>query len=575
MPLEESIRKHALKNALDYGKADAKSVVGKVLAEFPEAKQDMKGTMQKIALEIAAVSALSKIEIAREFSKYESEFAAIAKHKAESSGVAKLELPNAEQGKVITRFPPEPSGYPHIGHAKAAWLDFESARTYGGRMLLRFDDTNPEKESQEFVEAILSGLSWLGITHAPQTFTSDYMEAFYTYAYSMLEKGDAYICTCQQDEIKKNRFGQKECPCRSLPAGEHIARWNGMHSSAMKEESAIVRFKGSMESPNTAMRDPALFRIITSPHYRQGKKYRVWPTYDFEAPILDSLEGITHAMRTKEYELRDELYFAILEKCGLRKPTLVEFSRLSIKNAPISKRLITPLIEQKKVSGWDDPRLPTLKGLARRGILPEAIKTFVLSFGLSKVESEPGWEKLLDENKKLLEPASQRRFFVRDPVPLQVRGAPGTIARIKNHPSNASLGMREIGTDGKFYVSGADADSLALNETLRLKELYNVKIVEKYPNLLVADYLGHDLVDCRKIQWAAKEDAVPCEISVPHDLLLESGEFNPNSLEVHRGFCESSCKGLPIGTILQFERYGFVRFDSSGPDKLSFVFTCS
>jgi glutamyl-tRNA synthetase len=572
MPLEESIRKHALKNALDYGKADAKSVVGKVLAEFPESKKDMKGTMQKIALEIAAVNSLTKIEVAKEVQKYEKEFAEIAQKKAESSGVQKIELPNAEQGKVVTRFPPEPSGYPHIGHAKAAWLDFEAARAYDGKMILRFDDTNPEKESQEFVVAITDGLGWLGIAHEPPTFTSDYMEAFYTYAYSMLENADAYVCTCPAEAVKKGRFEQKECACRSIGAAETIARWKGMHEGNMAEGSAIVRFKGSMTSPNTVMRDPTLFRIITASHYRQGKKYRVWPSYDFVAPIIDSLEGVTHAMRTKEYELRDELYFAILEKCGLRKPELVEFSRLSIKNAPISKRLITPLIEQKKVSGWDDIRLPTLKGLARRGILPEAIKTFVLSFGLSKVESEPGWDKLLDENKKLLEPVSPRRYFVQDPAFLMVRGAPGTIARIKNHPSNPGLGIREIGTDGKFMISKADAELLCVDDTFRLKELYNAKVIEKTPNGIVADFLGHDLIECKKIQWVAKEDSIPCEILVPHDLLLKDGGFNPSSLETQNGLCESSCKELSVGTILQFERYGFVRLDSISSAKLSVVF---
>ncbi|MFA6214907.1 MAG: glutamate--tRNA ligase, partial [Candidatus Micrarchaeia archaeon] len=471
LTLEESIRKHALKNAHDYKLAIPAKVIGKVLGEFPDAKKDMAGTMKLINEEAKRVNALSHEEVQKEMADFE-----YAERKEEKK---ELELPGAIQGHVLTRFPPEPSGYPHIGHAKAAWLDRAGAARHGGKMLLRFDDTNPEKEKQEYVEALKEGLVWLGIDWSEESYTSDRMDDFYTYCDEMFIKYKAYVCTCSAEQVKKGREEQKLCDCAAREPQENMALFRKMRDGKMGEGSAVVRFRGDMHSENTVMRDPTLFRIITAPHYRQGEKYKCWPSYDFVAPIMDSTEGITHAMRTKEYELRDELYFAILKILELRPPQLIEFSRLSIKNAPISKRLITPLIEQKKVEGWNDPRLPTLLALARRGILPEAVKTFVLSFGLSKVESEPNWDALLAENRRLLDERAMRRFFVKSPAALIVDGAPAKEVAVKSHPKNAGMGERKIAAGSEFYISGTDADALQAGETFRLKDLYNLVVTGK------------------------------------------------------------------------------------------------
>ncbi|MDD5337610.1 MAG: glutamate--tRNA ligase family protein, partial [Candidatus ainarchaeum sp.] len=353
MSLTETIRKHALKNAFDFGKPNPGAIAGKVIAEFPDAKKDMKETMRLIGEAVAEVSKLRKDEIEHKLKSY-----TFAEKKEEEK---KLALPNAEFGKVVTRFPPEPSGYPHIGHAKAAFLDYGCAKEYGGKMILRFDDTNPEKESQEYVDAIKEGLEWLGIEWDSESYSSDKMKLFYECAEKLMEKDAVYVCTCAQEQVSEGRTTGKACACKTLEKSETLARWKKMHSG-YKPGEAIVRLKGDLSAQNTVMRDPTLFRIISAEHYRQGKNYSVWPTYDFDAPIMDSMEGVTHAMRTKEYELRDELYFLLIKLLGLRVPDLVEFSRLSIKNAPIGKRFITPLVKEGKVMGWDDPRLPTLKG---------------------------------------------------------------------------------------------------------------------------------------------------------------------------------------------------------------------
>ncbi len=561
--LEEAIRKHALKNALDYGKTSPNAIIGKIINEFPDAKKDVKGAMAIAGKICSEINSMGKDAIQSAMSDY-----TYAEKKEEKKS---LELPNALQGKVITRFPPEPSGYLHIGHAKAAYLDYESAKRYGGKFLLRFDDTNPEKEKQEFVDAIISDLKWLGITPDEILFASDYMQKIYEYAQKMLSGRHAYVCTCPQEKAKEDRFAKRECECRQRSEKDNLQLFNEMLAGNVPEGTAAVRFSGNMSSENTAMRDPTLLRIIKSPHYRQGKKYCAWPSYDFEGAVMDSITGITHAMRTKEYELRDELYFAILDALHLRKPELVEFSRLQITGMPISKRLITPLIEQGKVSGYDDFRLPTLRGLARRGILPDAIKTFVLSFGLSKVESSPTLDALVAENKKIIDKASRRLFFVKNPTKITVQNPPqSSAALLKNHPTE-KMGERKISAGTEFFISGTDAEHLQPGSIFRLKGLYNLKAVSKEGEGILAEYAGTDLVDCPKMQWVTS-GFLSCIIKIPGLLFTPDEKFNEGNLVIDEGYCEEECKNLAPGSVIQFERYGFVKLDKKEEGKLEFIF---
>lgn len=557
-----TIRKHVLKNAFDYGKANAGSVVGKAIAEFPDCKKDMKKTMQMINEEIDRVAKLSKQEIEKEMSQFE-----YTEKKEEKKG---FNLQNAEQNKVLTRFPPEPSGYPHIGHAKAAFIDYESAKQYGGKMILRFDDTNPEKEKQEYVDAIKDGLNWLGVKWESESYTSDSMEKIYECAEKLISKDKAYVCTCDQEKISKLRAEMKPCDCRNIPKEKIFERWELMVAGKYKVGQAILRFKGDMASQNTVMRDSTLARLINVSHYRQKKKYCVWPSYDLAVVVMDGIERITHPMRTKEYELRDELYFDINNALEFTKPTLVEFSKLAIKNAPIGKRVITPLVTNKKVHGWDDPRLPTLAGLKRRGILPEAIRIFVLSFGLSKVESEPGWDGLLAENRKLLDPESRHYFFVPNPIKLEIEGMTTEKVELKSHPKK-DLGMRTIKVTKSIYIPQSDFEQLKEGEIFRLKDLCNVKIIKKGEE--IHGHVVHDEMVDKKVQWIS-DDKLDCEIFVPHDLLDEKGEFNKDSLVCIKGYCELNCAELNVGDIVQFERFGFCKLDKKEKKLLKFIYTC-
>ncbi len=540
--LEKVIRKHVLKNAFDYGKAQAGGVVGKVIAEIPDAKNDMKATMQLIGKIVADVNKLSKSEIEKQMNS----FTYVEKKEEEK----RIVFPNAEVGKVVVRLPPEPNGYSHIGHAKAFFLSWTGAREYGGKVILRWDDTNPEAEKQEFVDAIKEGITWLGIDWDEEVYCSDWMPRLYELNEMLIAQGDAYVCECSQDAIGQGREKKIRCKCVDFSQKEQLSKWKGMLEKKIKKGEAVVRLKGDMSSLNTVMRDPTLWRIIDSPHYRQGKKYCVWPTYDFQGSVMDSLLGITHALRSKEYELRDELYFYLLDKLNLRKPTLITISRLSLANTPISKRLLRPLVESGKLWGWDDPRLPTLAGLRRRGVTPKAIKDFVLSFGISKVESNPSWDKLLSLNKKeLLD--SPHYFFVPEPVQLKI-------------------GKETV------YIPAFDANEIKNEEVFRLKNSFNVKVKNKNvkTKAIEGENVGNALLeDTKKVQWVSA-DAVKCTLYVPGLLFDDKESFNENSLQEIKGLCQKECASLKEGEVVQFERVGFARLDKKTKTKLEFIQSC-
>jgi len=553
--LKTIARKHALKNAFDYGKADIKSVVGKVLAEFPEAKKDMKTTMSTLAAVISEVNKLKKNEIEKQMSA----FTYFEKKQEEK----KIVLPNAVAGKVVVRFPPEPNGYPHIGHAKAFFLEWTACREYGGKVILRWDDTNPEAEKEEYVEAIRSGIKWLGMDWDQEVFCSDWLPKLYELNEQLLQQGDAYVCTCKQEEIAANREKMQRCKCG---ANANIAKnssllWKEMLLGKLKKGQAVVRLKGDMASANTVMRDPTLWRIVDAEHYRQGKKFRVWPTYDFQGSVMDSLLGVTHPLRSKEYELRDELYFYLLEKLKLRKPTLITISRLSIANMPVSKRLLKPFVESGKLMGWDDPRLPTLAGLRRRGILPEAIKNFVLSFGLSKVESNPSMDALLAENRKLLDKDAEHYFFVPAAVKIKVSGQ----VPVKDLKGAAAKNFPFSGNE--FYIPAVDTKLLKKGAVVRLKDFAGVKVTSATfaGKNLTGEFVSAPLKEGEKIvQW---------------ELLKEDGSFNEKSLEEVKGYCPASAAKLKEGEVVQFERVGFARLDAKtkqglAKSELVFIYSC-
>jgi glutamyl-tRNA synthetase len=555
--IKKTAIKYALQNAIQFnGIANSKAVVGKVIAVLQKGGFSPKEIIRIVNTVIAEVN---KIPLEKQIEELEKLDPELLKKEKKERDFTLPKLPGAEIGKVVTRFPPEPNGYLHIGHAKAAIVDHEYARMYDGKFILRFDDTNPENAQIEFYNAQKEDLKWLGIEWDEEYNTSDNLEKHYKLAEQLIKQDDAYVCVCSPDEIKHGRYHGKECTCCGKECADSQDLWKQMLSSSL--DGAILRLRSDMTCENTAMRDPTLFRIIDSPHPILGDKYRVWPTYDFAGAVEDSISGVTHPFRTKEYELRNECYFTLLQLLKLRKPHLMEFARLSIESMPVSKRKIKPLIEKGMVLGYDDIRLPTLRGLKKRGILPKAIKQFVLEQGISKVESKVTFGLIESTNRKLIDPIAKRYFFVQNPVKLIVKKAPEKIKEINFHPTNKELGSRKIKTGKSFFVQNLDLKGMKVGDIFRLKDLFNVKIIEKDKEI-ITEYAGDELIqDSTKIQWTT-DNFIKMSVFIPHDLFKDEN-YNKDSLEKVEGFAEESIKSLKTDEIIQLERFGFVRIENT------------
>lgn len=556
--IRKEIRKIALQNAFEHeGKTQDKIVLAKILGTKPEFRSKVKEIVGDIAEIVLAVNQISFEEQKNEIEENFPEILIPKEKIEERDGLPPLK--GAEQGKVITRFPPEPNGYPHIGHAKAAIINAEYAKMYGGKFILRMDDTNPEAERMEYHAAIKVGLDWLGIKFDIIKSTSDDMELFYKKGIELIDSGKAYVCTCKRDDISNNRKERKACKCSRGDIKQNIQGWEKMFDK-FKPGDAIVRFRGDMKADNAVMRDPVLFRIIDEKHYTLGNKYRVWPSYDFAVAIEDSNDGVTHAFRSKEFELRKELIDAILDALNMRKPYQDFFSRLEFKGMPISKRIIKPLIEEGKVSWYDDPRLPTLESLRRRGIKPEAIKKFILSLGLTKANTLAPFDALESFNRKFVDADSIRLFMVTKPQKLTIKKLPFTFVEISNHPIR-DMGKRKINLDENIYISGEDVENIKDGTQIRLLGLGNVTI-SKINGELIGEFIEKEnIIDIQKIQWVSQKNAHIIKILIPKQLFIDD-KFNEDSLEELEAYTEPHYLQLKDGEEIQFVRFGYCRKDS-------------
>ena len=558
--LKKEIRKIALQNAVEHdGKTKDKVVLSKSLGTIPELKNNVKEVIPEIASIVSQVNGMSIEEQKTEIQNNFPEILDVKENvKEERVGLPPLE--GAEQGKVVTRFTPAPNGYPHIGHAKAAIISEEYAKMYGGKLVLRYDDTNPEDTRLEYWAAIKVGLDWLGIEFDEIKNTSDDIGLLYDKCVEMIKKNYAYVCTCKRDTISKNRKEMVSCECSMGDVKQNEERWERMFKK-YKPGEAVVRFRGDMESKNTVMRDPVLFRINDARHAQLAEEHRVWPSYDIAVAVEDSTDGITHALRSKEYELRNELYHAILDALDMRHPKMLEFSRLEFKGMPVSKRILRPLIDEGKVSSYDDPRLPTLAALERRGITPEAIRKFTLSLSLTKADTLAPFDSLEAFNRKIVDENSIRLFMVKDPKTLTIRNLPNSTVELPNHPSN-KMGTRKVMVEDSVFLSSDDVKSLKIGDQLRLMGLGNVKITSVNSEI-TGEFTGDERdVNFMKLQWVSQKNAHELKILIPQRLFVDD-KFNEESLEEIHVYVEPHYLELRNGEEIQFVRFGYCRKDSS------------
>ncbi len=553
--------KYTLINAFQYGGTpNAKAVTGKIMAELPDMRKQAKDVISAVEEAINQISNMSKNDIEIKLKQINPEyFSEKPKEKEAPKELPPLE--GAEMGKVVTRLPPEPNGYPHIGHGMSFYFNYYYAKKYGGKVILRFDDTNPKKEKLEYYDAIKQDLKWLKITWDEECNMSDDMELYYKYALDLINLGKAYVCNCDAEYVSKLRYDSKDCPCSSNSVTDNLSLWKEMEKA--EEGKYSLRLRGDMKSKNTVMRDPTMMRVVDHPHPIQGDKYRIWPVYDFACAIEDSVLGVTHVLRSNEFSLRIELQDYIRGLLTLRNPKIIEYSRFTVKGAPTSKRLIRPLIEEHVVSGWDDPRLVTLRGLKRRGITPEAIHMVAEEIGLSKSEPEIDWSLIESLNRKVIDSTSDRYYFVSDPKSLELIDASFQTIQLKRHP-DFDRGFRTVNIKDKFYISGNDFKEITKGQIIRLKDLYNIFITDVQPNLIKAMKTDEksskdELSKVKKIQWVSDKN-VKVFVIAP-GVLYEGEDINPASLTTINGYGEEGIASLKEGDIVQFERFGFVRVD--------------
>jgi glutaminyl-tRNA synthetase len=525
------------------------------------------------------------------------------------------DLDSGKVDEIITRFPPEPNAYLHIGHARAIITNFELAKAFNGKTNLRFDDTNPAKEDKEFVEGIIEDLAWLGYKPANIFYGSDYFEATYLKAIDLIKRGLAYVDDLSQEEISKYRGTLNEpgknSPYRDRSVEENLKLFEEMKEGKYADGEKTLRAKIDMASPNINMRDPVMYRILHINHHRQGTKWCIFPMYDFAHPLQDSFEGITHSLCSLEYDNHRVLYDWVVDNCGIeKKPHQYEFGRLNITNTIMSKRYLRALVDAGKVSGYDDPRMPTLCGLRRKGFTPDSIRNFILGTGLSRVNSTVEADQLDEELRSDLRLKATRPNAVINPVKVIIDNYPeGKIEWLDapNNQENEELGSRKISFSREVYIEREDFieekpnkkwKRLALGVEVRLMKAYFITAnsVEKDENgnitVIHATYdpeTKSGEFDGRKpngnIHYVDAATAIPAEFRLFEPLMLDETEenkdldfierLNPDSIHVFEGFVEKSLEDTKPLDHYQFIRNGYYCTDKdSTKDKLVFNRTC-
>ena len=498
-------------------------------------------------------------------------------------------LENAEKGKVVMRFPPEPSGYLHIGHVKAVLLNNFYARHYEGKLLIRFDDTNPSKEKDEFEQSIIQDLARLGVVGDSVSHSSDYFDEVANIARKMIRDGNAFMDDTPQEQMREEREKRVDSKRRSESIETNLSRFETMLGGGDLGRPWCMRAKINMQDNNGTLRDPVLFRCNETPHHRTGTKYKAYPTYDFVCPILDAHEGVTHALRTNEYHDRNAQYAWIQTALGLRKVFIVDISRLNFVYTLLSKRKLAWFVDEGKVEGWYDPRFPTVQGVLRRGVALPALREFILGQGASNRVLDMEWDKFWAINKKHIDPTAERYTAISDKGRIRVKlfgpGLPSATDAprvIPRHPKNAELGLKDVFLSDSIWIEAEDARDISEGEEVTLMKWGNAIIRGVGPTGSSPSsgepsgelHLEGDFKKTRKITWLAdlpsRAPLIPLRL-VDYDFLIrvpkldEGDDFeaavNPETMREEFAWGETSMATLSVGTIVQLERKDYFRVD--------------
>ncbi len=510
--------------------------------------------------------------------------------------IIEKDLAGGKVKRVQTRFPPEPNGYLHVGHAKSLTINFGMKAKYNGKCILRFDDTNPVKEDTEYVNSIKEDIKWLGFEWDDVVFASDYFEQMYGCAVKLIKKGKAYVCDFTAEQIKDMRGTEvipgTPSPYRSRSAEENLDLFERMRKGEFADGEKILRAKIDMASPNLNMRDPVIYRVLHAAHHNTGDKWCIYPMYDFAHPIEDAVEGTTHSLCSLEFEDHRPLYDWVINECEFeRKPQQIEFARLNITNTIMSKRFLKRLVDEGKVMAWDDPRMPTICGMRRRGYPAEAIKDFCERVGVAKANSTVEQSYLEACVRENLNKNCDRVMAVLDPLKIELTNYEGTEKiQIENNPNAEPITTREVTFGKNLYIDQSDFSlapppkyyRLKPGGCVRLKGAYIIRCDEVVtdkngrPQLLRCSVVensksGSDASGMKVkgvIQWLNANECTEAEIRQLEGLLLDAGEsgdfmerLNPDSMKVVNGLVEKSLAGAKTGEKFQFMRIGYYCVD--------------
>ncbi len=534
---------YALQNAVKYGNVpNPKAVMGKVLGAHPELRphaKEIPGVLTEVLDEVAGMPPEA----------WKARLEELAPELAGETNSGKKdrskELPPLEEaeGGVVMRFAPNPSGPLHLGHARAAFLNDAYVKRYGGRYVLRIEDTDPRRVDPDAYQMVQEDIEWMGLGITDIVYQSDRMEVYYDLGRKLIEIGGAYVCTCDAEYFRDLKIKQKACPCRSHSIEENLALWDRMLGGDFAEGQVTVRVKTDLAHPDPAMRDFSIFRIVDTPHHPRIEA-RVYPLMNFSVVIDDHLLGITHVIRGKDHIANTRRQRYIYDYFGWRPPVYRHYGRMGIEGVVLSTSSMREGINAGTYTGWDDIHLGTLRAIARRGIKPEAVREAVVEIGIGETDISFSWENLYAKNKAVIDHVSDRFFFVPDPVSVRIEGAPEQVAEIPLYPGDAARGVREIAFAGAAVLPRAETEGAAL---VRMKDLFNIRMTGAGH----AEYAGDDLAAARAakapiIQWLPEGYGIPCRVLTPEGEVI--------------GVCEPQVAGYE-GRTVQFERFGFVRVD--------------
>jgi glutamyl-tRNA synthetase len=548
----------ALQNSVKHGGVpQAGAVIGMIMGAHPEFRSRAKEVAALAKDAITDVAALSSDDRVVKLQALAPEMydAIFAKHEHRK---VLPDLEGAEKG-VVMRFAPNPSGPLHIGHARAAVLNDAYVKQYGGKYILRIEDTDPKRVDPEAYDMVKEDIAWMGLGITETVTQSNRLPLYYDLCRQLIERGGAYVCTCDNERFRELKQAKTACPCRHQPVEENLTLWEKMLDHTFKEGEATVRIKTDLNNPDPAMRDFPAFRILDSPPHPKVSAH-VYPLMNFSVVADDHLLGVSHVIRGKDHIANTRRQRYIYDHFNWKVPVYRHYGRMGIEGVVLSTSQMRLGINKGIYSGWDDIHLGTLRALSRRGISPEAVKNAVLAIGIGDTDISFSWDNLYAENKKIVDPIANRYFFVPDPITVKIEGATDHTAHAMLHPSDAARGSRVLEFRGTVALPKSDITHDI--RMVRLKDLFNVNI-EWEGNIPAFSYAGDSLADARAakahiIQWLPAQGLIPCT------LLTQEGEIT--------GACEPLVK-KEIGNVVQFERIGFVKIDSVDNDCVTAYFT--